>query len=212
MFPQFMSEHPAQRVARSSRSLRLLFEAFIVTVVGVALAFAANQLSPRGLKLTRNYAVDESPAPLANTNGTNTTLESRLEEKNLQLIKRPAVEQLFHDPRLPQNLVLIIDAREEGAYLLGHIPGAYEFSPYYPENYLPTLLPLFSFAEQIIVYCTGGEECPDSQAAALYLRDTVGIPNSKIFVYGGGFDEWEAAGLPTEKGPRNSGDIHEGGK
>jgi rhodanese-related sulfurtransferase len=204
-----MTEHPGQPATRKGGLPRLLLEAFLVFVVGAVFAFAANQISPRGLKLTRNYLVDESPVLVT---ATNASLASRLKEKNLQLILRPTVEQLFHDPRLQQNLILIIDAREEAAYQAGHIPGAYEFSPYYPENYLATVRPLCDFAEQIIIYCTGGDECPDSQAAALYLRDTTGVPGAKIFVYGGGFDEWQAAGLPIEKGARGSGDIHEGGK
>jgi rhodanese-related sulfurtransferase len=208
-----MIDHRAQPVPRHRDGgfLNLFLEAFLVAVVGVTLAFLANHFSPRGLKLARNYSVDESLAPVSSPASAK-SLEARLQEKDLQLIKRAQVEQLFHDPRLQQNTIIIIDAREEDAYLQGHIPGAYEFSPYYPENYLPTVRPLCDFAEKIIVYCTGGDECPDSQAAALYLRDTAGVPGAKIFVYGGGFDEWEAGGLPVERGPRNSGDIHEGGK
>ena len=42
-------------------------------------------------------------------------------------------------------------------------------------------------AEQVVVYCTGGE-CEDSDTAAILLRDA-GVPTAKLFVYGGGFAE-----------------------
>lgn len=176
-----------------------------VAVAGVAFAFLANQISPRGLKLTRNY----SGTPPAQPSGE--SVEDRLKAQRLHLIKRPEVEQLFHDPRREQNAILFIDARDEEDYQKGHIPGACEFFPYYPEKYLPTALPLCEIAEQIVVYCAGGD-CEDSQAAAIYLRDTVGIPGDKLLVYGGGMTEWETNSLAVEIGARGSGDIHEGGK
>ena len=64
-------------------------------------------------------------------------------------------------------------------------------------------MPVCRKAEQIVVYCNGGD-CDDSETAALLLRD-MGIPNQKLFVYGGGIAEWKANGLPVETGARNSG-------
>jgi hypothetical protein len=39
------------------------------------------------------------------------------------------------------------------------------------------------------------------------LRDSIGIPKEKVFVYGGGITEWSANGLPIEVGARNSGQF-----
>ncbi len=100
---------------------------------------------------------------------------------------------------------MFIDARDESHYLEGHIPGAHEFDPYRPEKYFADVLPLCQSAAQIVVYCNGGD-CDDSEAAAILLRD-VGIPNSKIFVFGGGLPMWKTNGLPVETGPRNSGNV-----
>lgn len=183
---------------------RLMLEALLVAGAGVAFAFLANQISPRGLKLARNY----SAAVPAQASGV--SLPDRLKAQGLNLIKRPEVEALFHDPRAQQNAILFIDARGEDDYQKGHIPGACEFDPYYPEKYVPTVLPLCEMAERLVVYCTGGD-CEDSQAAAVFLRNA-GIPGEKLFVYGGGITEWETNGLAVEKGARNSGDIQEGGK
>jgi len=129
-----------------------------------------------------------------------------MKEKGLQLTDGPRMVQLFHDPRFKRDIVVFIDARDEDHYQQGHIPGAYEFDPYHPEKYFDTVLPVCQKAEQIVVYCNGGD-CDDSESAAILLRN-VGIPNLKLFVYVGGIKQWMANGLPVETGARNSGNLH----
>ena len=48
--------------------MKILLEALVVLVVGIALALVANQISPRGLVLTRNYfpAGAGKPMPAGN--------------------------------------------------------------------------------------------------------------------------------------------------
>ncbi len=200
----------------------------VVAVAGSVFALAANQVSPRGLSLTRNYFPGGKPgavAPLAsNTNIANGTpsgsnsvgstsggstndfaipsdaelLAARLRANGLHLIPLAKVRELDEDPRLKQGLVLIIDARSPAAFSAGHIPGALEFDPYHPEQYAATIMPLCQGAEEIVVYCTGGE-CEDSEFAAISLRDA-GIPVGKLFVFGGGIGEWKENKLPVETG------------
>jgi rhodanese-related sulfurtransferase len=195
----------------------------MVGALGLAFAFLANQLSPRGLNPATNYfpgdpkASEVSTPPVVTTRLSGNTnvpasapahdasLTARLEEKGLHLLDRAGTEKLFHDPRAQQNAILFIDARDQDDYQAGHIPGALEFYPYHPEKYLADVLIPCQFAEQIIVYCTGGD-CEDSESAALFLRDA-GVPVGKLFVYGGGMTEWDTAKLPVEIGPRNSGDL-----
>jgi rhodanese-related sulfurtransferase len=194
-----------------------------VGVAGLAFAFVANQLSPRGLNPGRNYHPGgEKPDPAPQTakassvslTATNSrpaaaspeaALKERLEKNGLHLLPRDEVEKLFHDPRRQQDLLMFIDARDEDEYHQGHIPGAYEFYHYYPDKYLAEVLTPCQLAEQIIVYCAGGD-CDDSESAALCLRDH-GVPAAKLFVYGGGMTNWEAARLPVESGARDSGSI-----
>ena len=189
--------------------------------MGAVFAFAANRISPRGLALTRNYfpagtgrLMSATPAsvPRHNATGTNFValtpaqlLAAELKEKGLQLIDGNQAERLLHDPRYQQNRIVFIDARDEPHYREGHIPGAYEFDPYRPEKYFAAVLPVCQAAEQIVVYCNGGD-CDDSETAAILLRD-VGIASQKLLVYGGGFTEWITNGLPVEVGLRNSGDL-----
>jgi rhodanese-related sulfurtransferase len=192
-------------------------EAAIVAIVGFGLALIANQLSPRGLVLSRNYfpagtnAVAAAPAPVQvvpvaagnNEDSEAAQLSERLRDKGLQELKRSQAEILFHDPGVQDGRIIFVDARDEDHYQEGHIPGAYELDPYHPEKELGIVLPLCQAAEKVVVYCTGGD-CEDSDTAAILLRDG-GVPGQKLFVYGGGFTEWEADHLPIETGARNSG-------
>jgi rhodanese-related sulfurtransferase len=193
----------------------VLLEALLVAAAGIVLAFGANLVSPRGLALTRNYfpAGINRPVPaaraIANTNPPAPSpaqlLAARLKELGLQSVDGHQAAQLFHDPRFKQGSIAFIDARDEQHYREGHIPGACEFDPYYPEKYFATVFPVCQAAEQIVVYCIGGD-CDDSESAAITLRD-VGIANQKLFVYTGGITEWTTNGLPVEIGGRNSGNL-----
>jgi rhodanese-related sulfurtransferase len=189
-------------------------------VIGAALACAANALSPHGLLLTKNYFPGTSvtlPASVvvvtnaagvsaAKTNSPVELLSARFQAEGLQLADSNRVVQFFHDPRREQEGVIFIDARDEEHYQVGHIPGAYHFDRFHPESYLTNVLQVCLTAQEIVFYCNGGE-CDDSEHAAIMLRDSIGIPKEKLFVYGGGMTEWATNGLPIELGPRNSGQL-----
>jgi rhodanese-related sulfurtransferase len=218
-----LKDYPARftRPALKPDAKGVLVEGVIVALAGALFAFAANEVSPRGLTLTRNYfpGAARSSLPTATatqlTPGTGDTnvavpspaklLAARLQAKGLQLVDSNQVVQLFRDPRYEQELVVFIDARDDRHYQEGHIPGAYQFDHYRAENYLATVLPACQSAERIVVYCTGGD-CEDSEFTALTLRD-VGIPKERLFVYGGGMAEWATNGLPVEVGERKSGNF-----
>ena len=192
-----------------------------MAVIGALFAFAANEVSPRGLALARNYFPGTARRSLPTATATQLTpgtgdtnvavpspaklLATRLQANGLQLVDSSQVVQLFRDPRYEQELVVFIDARDDRHYQEGHIPGAYQFDHYRAENYLATVLPVSEAAEQIVVYCTGGD-CEDSEFAAITLRHA-GIPTEKLFVYGGGMTEWATNGLPVEIGGRKSGNF-----
>ncbi len=201
----------------------VLFDGLLVALAGIVLSFAANALSPRGLTLIRNFFPrDTHPPVVAATNaslGISSTnapsprelLAARLREKGLRLADSNQVAQLFHDPRCEQNLVAFIDARDDEHYQAGHIPGAYQLDYYYKEKYLPPLLDLLRLAEEIVVYCNGGN-CDDSELTAGLLVDANLVPRQKLMVYGGGITEWTSNGLPVELGDRKSGRMREARK
>jgi rhodanese-related sulfurtransferase len=192
---------------------RVLLEALLVAAVGAIVAFGANALSPHGLRLTKDYFHGEThPVSRATTNqtsavtgGTNAAPDpvvARLKEKGLQVVNGEQAAELFHDPLYQQGAIIFIDARNDEHYQGGHIPGAYQFDNYHPENYMGAVLPICQSAQKIVIYCNGGN-CEDSQFAALTLRD-VQIPNEKLFVFTGGITEWTNRGNAVEQGDRNS--------
>jgi len=192
----------------------VVFELLLVVVLGLLFALVANALSPRGLRLSRNYFPDAGTRPAAGSTATTTTTVStnaanatiqRLQQRGLQLVSSNEVVELFRDPRYEQGLVVFIDARDDQHYAAGHIPGAWQFHHYRAENYLPTVLPVCINALQVVVYCTGGE-CEDSEFAAIMLRDA-GVPRETLFVYAGGITEWTTNGLPVETGARRNGEV-----
>ncbi len=205
----------------SARELkRILWEGLLVAALGLFLALAANWISPRGLALSRNYFprttnasrttnLTQRAAQVQGAAATNRwtpeTVAAQLRAKGLQVIDQSEAVRLFRDARYEQELVVYVDARDDEHYQAGHIPGAYQFDYFYPQNYLPTLLPVCQTAAQIVVYCQGGN-CEDSELAALMLKDS-GVPREKLFVYVGGMTEWVAHQQPIEVGQRKSGTL-----
>ena len=193
----------------------IISEAMLAGIAGAVLAFAANTLSPHGLKLNRNYspggALAKSRASTTavpeNAEAANRQLENQFRSEGLQLADSNVVSRLFADPGRESGLVVFVDARDDEHYQAGHLPGAYQLDHYHPEKYLAAILPACQGAQKILVYCKGGS-CEDSEQTAIFLRDA-GVPPDRLFVYAGGFDEWTANHRPVETGDRNSGQVVE---
>ena len=200
----------------------MLREGLVVAVVGAALAFAANALSPRGLQLSRNYfpldaqlatsasPVTAGPGPVANASVALARLEAQAREFGVGIADSNRVVQFFGDPRRSQDGVVFIDARDTEHYQAGHIPGAYQLDYYHKEDYLAAVLPVCGAAQEVVVYCAGGA-CEDSLLTAGVLLAPV-VSKEKLFVYAGGFTEWTNNRLPVELGQRNSGRMLEAPK
>jgi rhodanese-related sulfurtransferase len=200
---------------------QLTREAVVVLVAGMVLALLANALSPQGLKLARNYFPEgtyaSSPLPVDEATEFPSTdsvakpaaadgmsvVERRLRQRGLERIELSEVQVWMEDPRYEMELVILVDARAARPYQEGHVPGAYSFDHYRPEATLAEVLPAALMAEQVIVYCGGGD-CEDSEFAAIFLRDA-GVPGDRLRVYTGGLQEWREAELPIELGQRGSG-------
>lgn len=204
--------------------MKLLPETLLVAGVGIVLGFAANAISPRGLSLGRNYFPSgDVAAPVAVTTVASTNAGSvppgglsvaaataepsvfeRLRSKGLQPVTLTEVQAFVADPRFGLDQYVVLDDRDH-EYAEGHIPGAYHFFHYRPQDFLPTLMPVLLAAEKILVYCGGGS-CEDSEFAALMLAE-MGIPKERLLVYAGGMKEWKASGQPLEAGGRRSGQM-----
>jgi rhodanese-related sulfurtransferase len=188
----------------------VLFECAVVAICGALIGLGANAVSPRGLKLGRNYfpppapETQQSSMPSQSVPNTGSTNAAALQPAphGFSLVESNYVAEAFDSPERALNLLIFVDARDAAHYQRGHIPGAYLLDYYRPEAHLPTVLPAAFVADRIIVYCNGGD-CEDSQLAASLLRDS-GVPREKLHLYTGGFMEWSTNGLPVEIGARNS--------
>jgi rhodanese-related sulfurtransferase len=196
----------------------LLLEAVAVGVAGLGLALLANQLSPRGLVLTRDYfgssarktptAADAAgPSPAGPTRAASDARgpETGLNRDGFRTVKLDEVLRWQADLRREQGLIVFVDARADPAFRDGHIPGAIQFDPFYPEKRLTEVLTACSLADQVVIYCNGGD-CTDSSLVAHLLRDA-GVPVARLAVFVGGISEWKARRSPLEVGERNSGDL-----
>ncbi len=204
------------------RSVRAVFsEALLVAAAGLLIALAANALSPRGLRLSRNYFPDLRVAssnstvtsnnlatvgtPSAGTNLPADPTALRLQQHGLKLAGSSEAFEFFQDPRFEQGLIVFVDARDDEHYAAGHIPRAWQLNHYRPEGYMPVILPACLAAMKVVVYCNGGE-CEDSEFAAVMLRES-GVPAENLVVYAGGITDWTAQGRPVESGVRGSGQF-----
>ncbi|MDO8539546.1 MAG: rhodanese-like domain-containing protein [Opitutaceae bacterium] len=202
--------------AKSAALQTLLLEAAVVGVAGLGFALLANQLSPRGLVLARDYfggtagmtpkaaVVAASPPTVPSlAAGGDRAREVEINRDGFRIAKLDEILRWHADPRRERGLIMFVDARGDRAFRDGHIPGAVQFDPFYPEQRLAEVLAACSLADQIVVYCTGGD-CIDSNLAARLLRDA-GVPLERLAVFAGGISDWKTAGAPIELGTRNSG-------
>ncbi len=194
----------------------VLKEALAVGLVAFGFALLANQLSPRGIMLTRNYFPTGESATVAvaasrNAKATAVSiapggpLVAGLEQDGVKTADAKSAVLFFNDARRETGLIVFVDARDDQHYAEGHIPGAYQLDRFYPERYLTDLLPACAAAETVVVYCNGGD-CEDSVFATRLLLGA-GVAAGRLRVFTGGVKEWIALGQPMEPGARNSGEV-----
>ncbi len=89
---------------------------------------------------------------------------------------------------------LFVDARGTSYFADGHIPRSVNV----PRDSIvqgATMEGLPDKSRPVIVYCSG-EDCSDSRLVAQAL---LSLGYTKVAVYSGGWEEWEASGSPVEK-------------
>ncbi|MBI4717940.1 MAG: hypothetical protein HY763_09070 [Planctomycetes bacterium] len=212
-----------------SKLKKALVEAVVLGVAGIALGLVSNAVRDRGsLSLTKDYfskgtaprspdpglaaatgerrdAVAKStPAPAApGTNGDppRAAPPKKHPKHNYQEIQFDDVADVLKAPEHQQGLWVLVDARKDDLYEAGHLPGAIQADHYDIDRYRDHLLEHVQPAEKIIVYCGGGD-CEDSIFLCGDLME-MGIEYDRVFLYPGGFSEWEAKNMPVETGKGN---------
>lgn len=196
-------------------------ELLALAVIGLVVGLSANSLRAKGsLELRKNYFYVppiEEPREPAHTDNTDSTepVTSDLQkpkeggESDAQKPKYPyqtidydGVVGVLKDPDTQTGLNVIVDARNDHAYADGHIPGAVQCDPYDVPQYWDRVGPLVMGAMKVVVYCGGGD-CEDS---AYMCRELVnqGVPMEAIYLYAGGWNEWQAKHGSVETGRPNA--------
>ena len=89
-----------------------------------------------------------------------------------------------------------LDARTADLYAQGHVPRALSAPAEEAEKSLPPFFERLPLTGPLVIYCEGGD-CSSSLALAKLLH---GRGFTDLRVFNGGWEEWEKAGLPGEKG------------
>ncbi len=171
----------------------LLGEAVLLAAITLAVALVANALHPKGLDLGRDYF----PAPEIDVEGNGEVKQGLQHDFNL--ISFDDVKAWQPYAKDEDGGVVILDARSEKDYEVGHIPGARLCHHYHQDLYVPELLSLMNAADMVIIYCAGGE-CEDSIQLATDLVFTHGVHKELISIYEGGWEQWTEAGLDVQEG------------
>ncbi len=208
--------------------MHVLGEAVLVGALGVAAGMAANTLSDGGLDLTRDYFPRVAPATVdglpqvlgdptaGNAEGGNAedvdpsatetdapdaidpNVAARIRGQGLGVMTHAEALAIHSDPAYAFGAFVFVDARRVEDFETAHIPGAVHFDHYHSQRHIAEVLPVVTNPGtlRVVVYCIGGD-CEDSEFAAMHLMQ-LGVPPDRLFVYVGGMESWEAAGLPTE--------------
>lgn len=102
---------------------------------------------------------------------------------------KPAVEQVeLADVTRWSAPVLWVDAREESAYAIAHVPGAVLLNETGWERLLPGFLQAWRPGQRIVVYCNS-ERCNASDEVARRLKRE--LNPGDVFVLKGGWSAWQ---------------------
>lgn len=154
-----------------------LRDAVLIALVGLLAGLAVNQ------RLVREAFTGRLAAPPAAEQAAGTTA-------------RPQPVLLAEVRELLAGGALAVDAREEGPYGDGHLPGALLLPLGAVDDRLEAFRQAVPAERTLVVYCNG-YGCPDSFDLAQRLA-AAGYRDLRVFE--GGFPEWRDAGLPVEKG------------
>lgn len=167
---QFISQ-----LARDSRFV------IVLALAAVPVGFLTNRAGPQPLSLT--------PKP------ADQVLAENLGASTLPHYPAPTFADIDRATQaLESGEAVFVDARETAFFELGHIPGAVNL----PRSTFQQAFESFSQRVKkdhpLIVYCSESS-CVDSSVVAKAL---VRLGYSKVEIYQGGWEEWEAADQPRE--------------
>lgn len=159
--------------------MKELTRALLIGLAGCLVGLTVNTLRGDGLPLVPDEVLTTT------VSGADTLATGAAE--TLAVLGFEEVDALFR-----KELAIFLDSREAEDYEAGHISGAVSVPlSAYRDGEVPLYVPKGSL---VVIYCAGGD-CELSQdLARLLVKDGY----RKVRVYEGGYEEWEALGMPVE--------------
>ncbi len=149
-----------------------LNQVVVLTILSLIIGFAVNLLRANGIPIfAKEMAVTESITYAAG---------------------EPVAVTLAQARQLYEQGVIFVDARGDEYFVEGHIPRAWKSG-----SYMDLMFKLDSAqirSDPIVIYCND-DECGSSETLAFDLYDE-GF--TQLFVFKGGWQEWNDAGYPIE--------------
>jgi rhodanese-related sulfurtransferase len=155
---------------------RTFGEAAVILVLSLVLAFSINAFRPGGLTVLSGKAGPKDTATPTDA------LKVYSADECLQLLKA--------------GRAIFLDAREEGAYVSGHLPGSFHVPPEKVETKLAWLKEMEGGGKIFITYCDG-QGCNKARGLAEALR-MKGIKSLGEFA--DGWQGWMDRGYPIDDG------------
>lgn len=161
----------------------------LLLVVAALVALGVNLVSPNSIELIGKYR------SLSSGNGP--VVPPTAEPGDPPFV---SVDEAYLE--YTQNSAVFVDARDEGEFLCGTIPGSVNIPfEYMPDGdlavYFDSVLNHASLDTTIIIFCSG-EECDLSLHLARNMQ-SLGYTHTLIFF--GGSREWASNGLEVERRP-----------
>ena len=154
-------------------------EIAILMGISIAMAFAVNLISPRGISLIGQWNTSEV---VISAKGD--TVDQRLD------IKEPAEAKRIYD----SGTAVFVDARSSETYIEGHIKGAVTLPAKDFDHLIDSFLKEHPLSSPLVTYCSG-RECDDSHELARYLLNE-GFTSVRVFI--DGYPAWKKEGFPVE--------------
>lgn len=170
---------------------------FVIASAALALASCADQPVPA----TTESATAEAGKPATDGPAADRTAPEEPYKKPVRMNGRGEISSVDLSEAFAlqeSGSAMIFDARPAFFYNLGHLPGAINIpAKADPDTAIhrreAEIEAALAAGKTLIVYCTSWT-CPDARTLARHLSG-FGYPSS---IFGGGWDAWREAGLPTE--------------
>ena len=155
----------------------IFFRTVLLVLMGVAMGGAVNLLRPHGA--------------IPWTYSWSTHMEVRARERGIEPV---TAEQMRE--QIESGEALVLDARSSAEFHAGAIPGAMSLPVAELDEAFPGMEPFLFHGQPIILYCSG-LACDDALLLGEFLLEQ---GYTRLFLFAGGVEAWQAAGYPLEGG------------